>query len=73
MGNSVKLYGGVSDPDDINDGFWRAALGEHRETCFLMSSKSARLIDFRVNSFCSCPNADPDNIRRLNAVSNYSP
>jgi hypothetical protein len=47
----VKVYGGVSDLDNINDGFWRAALGEHRETCLLMSSKSARLIDFRVNSF----------------------
>lgn len=43
----VKVYGVVSDLDNINDGFWRAALGEHRETCLLMSSKSARLIDFR--------------------------
>jgi hypothetical protein len=49
--SSVKVYGGVSDLDNINDGFWRVALGEHRETCLLMSSKSARLIDFRVNSF----------------------
>jgi hypothetical protein len=49
--SSVKVYGDVSDLDNINDGFWRAALGEHRETCLLMSSKSARLVDFRVNSF----------------------
>lgn len=47
----MKVYGGVSDLNNINDGFWRVALGEHRETCLLMSSKSARLIDFRVNSF----------------------
>ena len=45
--SSVKVYGG--DRDNINDGFWRVALGEHRETCLLMSSKSARLIDFRVS------------------------
>jgi hypothetical protein len=49
--SSVKVYGGISDLDNINDGFWRVALGEHRETCLLMSSKFARLIDFRVNSF----------------------
>jgi hypothetical protein len=51
MRSSVKVYGGVSDLDNINDGFWRVALGEHRDTCLLMSSKSARLVDFRVNSF----------------------
>ncbi|KAF8478464.1 RNA polymerase I-specific transcription-initiation factor-domain-containing protein [Russula ochroleuca] len=48
-GNSlVKVYGGVSDPENITDGFWRIALGEHRETCLLISSKSAQLIDFRA-------------------------
>lgn len=49
--SSVKVYEGVPDVDNVNDGFWRVALGEHRETCLLMSSKFARLIDFRVNSF----------------------
>jgi hypothetical protein len=43
----VKVFG-VSGSDDYNDGFWRIALGEHRETCFLMSSKSVQLVDFRV-------------------------
>jgi len=46
--NPVKVYGGVSDPDDPHDGFWRIALGDHKETCLLSSSKFVQLIDFRV-------------------------
>lgn len=59
----MKVFGGFSDPNDSNDGFWRIALGEHKETCLLMSSKSVQLVDFRVQSFCSCVNTDPHKIR----------
>ncbi|KAI0306378.1 hypothetical protein B0F90DRAFT_1923218 [Multifurca ochricompacta] len=45
----VKVYEGVSAIDSPNDGFWRIALSEHPETCFLMSSKSMQLIDFRTS------------------------
>ena len=72
MRNSVRVHGGVSDPENINDGFWRIALGEHRDTCLLISSKSAQLLDFRVHSFRSCANADPYNIRRPNVASKYT-
>ena len=72
MRNSVKVHGGASDPENTNVGFWRIALGEHRETSLLISPKSARLIDFRVLSFRSYANADSHNIRRPNAVSNYT-
>jgi hypothetical protein len=60
----VKVFG-VSESDDSTDGFWRIALGEHKETCFLMSSKSLQLVDFRVYtySFHSCVDADPYRIQ----------
>ena len=60
----MKVFGGFSDPDDFHDGFWRIALDEHKETCFLMSSKSVQLVDFRVHSFCSCVNTDSHKIRQ---------
>ena len=69
MRNSVNIHRGVSDPENTNDDFWRISLGEHRETCLLISSKSARLIDFRVHSFRSSANADPHGNRRPNVVS----
>ncbi|KAI0256907.1 hypothetical protein BJV78DRAFT_1307686 [Lactifluus subvellereus] len=47
--NLVKAYEGVSDPHGSNDDFWRIALGEHEEICFLMSSKSVQLVDFRTS------------------------
>ena len=46
--NSIKVYNSASDPDFTNDGFWRIALGEPGEMCFLMTTKFAELIDFRV-------------------------
>ncbi|KAI9447989.1 hypothetical protein H4582DRAFT_1897609 [Lactarius indigo] len=44
----VKVYNGVSEPDNANDGFWRIASGESGEMCFLMTANSAELIDFRT-------------------------
>ncbi|KAI0006224.1 RNA polymerase I-specific transcription-initiation factor-domain-containing protein [Russula compacta] len=50
--NPVKVYESISGPANSSDGVWRIALGEHRETCFLMSSKSVQLIDFRAAERC---------------------
>ncbi len=45
---SIKAYGGVSEPGHASDGFWRIALGDSPETCFLMTAKFTEFIDFRV-------------------------
>jgi hypothetical protein len=46
--DSIKVYDRVSESDHANDGFWRITSGESGETCFLMTTTSAELIDFRV-------------------------
>jgi len=49
----VKVYDNGSESDYDGDGFWRIASGESGETCFLMTARSAELIDFRVLCFTS--------------------
>ncbi|KAI9458490.1 RNA polymerase I-specific transcription-initiation factor-domain-containing protein [Russula earlei] len=49
--NPIKVYGGAPDSDN-DDNFWRIALGNHKETCLLSSSRFVQLIDFRVAESC---------------------
>ncbi|KAI9467058.1 hypothetical protein BJY52DRAFT_42817 [Lactarius psammicola] len=44
----IKVYNNVSESDNTDDGFWRIASGDSRETCFLMTVKFAGLIDIRA-------------------------